>query len=131
MSLDNKISWCPVYNIDAKLENTHYNSLLDNQHTVEPELRSHDNQSKIPDSPPNGGLYGGPQSNKPWANKPVVPSMTNLIHNNLRSANPPPGATEQYVGTDRFGNNLAPMPNIYWFNPCNKHGLYNIKGPKI
>ena len=49
------------------------------------------------------------------------------IQNNLRSANPPPGATEQYVGGDRLGNNYAPMPGTYWFNPVDRLGQFQIK----
>ena len=84
----------------------------------------------LPPSPPNGGLYGGPQSAGSWANIPVVPTMTNMIHNNLKSANPPPGATVQYIGTDRLGNSPAEMPEIYWYNPEHAHGLHSIKGVK-
>ena len=52
--------------------------------------------------------------------------ITNLIHFNLRSANPPPGATEQYVGTDRLGNNYVPMIGVNWYNPENGKGLYRM-----
>ena len=41
----------------------------------------------------------GNESNKPWMPIKVTPTATNYIQNNLLSANPPPGATEQYVGT--------------------------------
>lgn len=93
---------------------------------VQPEKRDFDANTAIPESSPNGGLYGGPQSTEPWANIPVTPSGTNLIHYNLRSANPPPGATEQYVGTDRLGNNYNPMIGVYWYNPEEQHAKYRM-----
>ena len=80
------------------------------------ELRWHDENTKAPDPVPNGGLFGGPQAIGPYASIYVTPTATNLINNNLRSANPPPGATEQYIGTNRMGNNYIPMPGVYWYN---------------
>ena len=35
--------------------------------------------------------------------------------------------TEQYIGTERLGNNYAPMPGTYWYNPEGQHGQFNIK----
>ena len=93
---------------------------------ISPEKRDFDANTAIPESLPNGGLFGGPQSTGPWANIPITPSGTNLIHYNLRSANPPPGATEQYVGTDRLGNNYVPMIGVNWYNPENKNGMYRM-----
>lgn len=91
-------------------------------------LRDKNPYTEIPPSPPNGGLYGGPQSVKPWANIPVTPTTTNLINNVLKQANPPPGAELHYPGTNRLGNNYQAMPGIYWYNPDGKsHG--NIAGP--
>ena len=72
--------------------------------------------NEMPPSQKNGGLYSGEQSNKPWASIPVTPTATNYINNNLKSANPPPGATKQYVGTNRFGNNYVPTPGVKWYN---------------
>ena len=93
---------------------------------VAPEKRDFDPNTAIPEGLPNGGLYGGPQSTEPWANIPITPSGTNLIHYNLRSANPPPGATEQYIGTDRIGNNYNPMIGVYWYNPEATHAMYRM-----
>ena len=126
--LEDKISWCPVVKIDENLTKEHYS-------TVEPGkvpavFRDYNPDSKIPPSPPNGGLFGGEQSKQPWANIPITPSMTNLIHHNSRSANPPPGALEQYIGTERPGNNYSPMPGVYWYNPPQQRGIYYIKGVK-
>ena len=93
------------------------------------ELRWNDEITAAPESPPNGGLFGGPQAVGPYASIPVVPTATNMINKNLRSANPPPGATQQYPGTNRYGNNYIPMPGVYWYNdthPINK-GPYAMK----
>ena len=103
---------------------------VDKESTVLPELRSKDLNTTIPPPAPNGGLYGGPECLKPWMPIPVTPTTTNLIQNNLRSANPPPGATEQYIGTTRKGNNYIAMPGVYWYNKASSTnpGPFNIKG---
>ena len=64
-------------------------------------------QQGIPPRALNGGLYTGEPFAKdaPWANVPVVPDVTYMIHHNLRSAKPPPGALVHYPGTVRPGNN--------------------------
>ena len=74
-------------------------------------------QIPAPPSPPNGGIFGGPQSTAPWANIPVTPDMHVLITQNLASANPPPGAMKQMVGTNRLGNNTIVQPPVGWFQP--------------
>jgi len=93
--------------------------------------RDSDPYTKIRTPPPNGELYGGPQTNRAWGSIHVIPTATNYINNNLHSANPPPGATIQYVSNDRFGNNYSPMPGIQWYNPTSPHlkNKFNIKGP--
>jgi len=73
----------------------------------------------------NGGLYTGAPAKGPWAPIPVTPTSTNMIMKNLKSANPPPGAMSQYVGTNRLGNNYTAMPGVNWYS--NK-GSVN-KGP--
>merc|ERR1711990_1238892 len=62
---------------------------------------------------------------------PVTPTTTNMINKNLVSAEPPPGATEQYIGTNRQGNNFTAMPGINWYNTTNESnpGPFNLKGP--
>lgn len=93
---------------------------------IDPAERSSNPDSKMPQRPPNGGLYGGPQQDRPWMPIDVTPTATNLIVNNLKSANPPPGAVEQYVGTNRLGNNYTAMPDVYWHTNVNR-GPYNLK----
>ena len=116
------MGYCPYMEVNSKSGS--YKTLTDG--LVAPEKRDFDANTSIPESLPNGGLYSSAQSTGPWANTPVIPSGTNLIHFNLRSANPPPGATEQYVGTDRLGNNYVPMIGVNWYNPENGKGLYRM-----
>lgn len=82
------------------------------------------NKSEIPQAP-NGGLYGGPQQNKPWLPIHIEPTAFNLIANNLSSANPPPGAIEQYIGSNRLGNNINNTKNIDAYDK--QSGKYNFK----
>jgi hypothetical protein len=117
------MGYCPYMEIKAPHGGS-YKTLTDG--LVSPEQRGSNENTAIPPALPNGGLFMPPQSTMPWANIPVIPSDTNLIHNNLRSANPPPGATQQYVSTDRLGNNYAPMIGVYWYNPENARGLYRM-----
>ena len=86
-----------------------------------------------PPSPANGGLFGGPQAVGEYASIPVIPTATNMINNNLLSANPPPGATTQYPGTNRLGNNFSTMPGINWYNDTTNvnPGQFRIKGPQV
>jgi hypothetical protein len=76
----------------------------------------------------NGGLYGGEQSREPWMPIPITPTSTNFMEN-LRSAKPPPGAMQQFVGTVRLGNNYTAMPGVEWY-VSNKPecGPFSIKG---
>jgi hypothetical protein len=73
-------------------------------------------QTRAPPPVPNGGLFGGPQAVGEYASIHVIPTTTNMIHHNLRSANPPPGATTQYPGTHRDKNNYVAMPGVFWYN---------------
>ena len=102
---------------------------VDNNSEIPLELRWNDELTAAPEPVPNGGIFGGPQAQGPYASIHVTPTATNLINKNLRSANPPPGATVQYPGTNRHGNNYIPMPGVYWYNdthPINK-GPYAMK----
>jgi hypothetical protein len=88
---------------------------------------SHDEPAPPP--VPNGGLFGGPQAVGEYASIHVTPTTTNMINNNLRSANPPPGAIHQYPGTNRDRNNYMAKPGVCWYNdthPVNK-GPFSIK----
>ena len=91
--------------------------------------RWNSSDTRAPPPVPNGGLFGGPQAVGEYASIHVIPTATNMINNNLKSANPPPGATTQYVGTNRDKNNYVPMPGVYWFNDTHSvnKGPYSIK----
>ena len=117
-----------LQNNNIVFENVNYP--VDKKSNVKPEFRSSSINDQMPPSAPNGGLYGGPVCLKPWMPIPITPTATNLIQNNLRSANPPPGATEQYVGNIRKGNNYTSMPGVYWYNKTMEPnvGPFNIKG---
>jgi hypothetical protein len=55
---------------------------------------------------PHGGLYTSSSTGQPWHSIPVIPETANMLQN-LKSANPPPGALNQYIGTNRMGNNTT------------------------
>lgn len=118
------LGYCPY--MEIKSQKGSYPTLTSELLASHPESKGSYENTTIPPSPPNGGLYNAPQVTAPWGNIPVIPSDLNLIHYNLRSANPPPGATEQYVGTDRMGNNYAPMIGVYWYNPEQSNGMYRM-----
>ena len=85
--------------------------------------------TRAPSPKPNGDLFGGPQAVGEHASIPVIPTATNMIHHNLRSANPPPGAIHQYPGTNRDKNNYIPMPGVHWYNDTHhvNTGPHSIK----
>ena len=70
--------------------------------------------SAIPPRALNGGLYTGEpfQKDAPWRNFPAVPDAGYLTHVNLRSAQPPPGATTQFSAGLRPGNNEPRLPGV-------------------
>ena len=110
------------------MNNFKNNYPVDKPGSVDIHKRSFDEHNQMPNSKPNGGIYGGKHSTKPWASIHIIPTATNLIHNNLKSANPPPEATTQYIGSNRLGNNYIGMPGVKWYNPNNKQGEFLIKG---
>ena len=101
------------------------NNNVDVTTNIPSHYRSNTPYTAMPENPKNGGIYGGVSSKKPWMPILITPTATNYIVNNLKSANPPPGAREQYIGTNRLGNNYVSMPNVYWFND----GQYDNRGP--
>ena len=91
--------------------------------------RSSNPHTPMPENPVNGGIYGGPSSKKPWMPIAITPTATNLITRNLLSANPPPGAIKQFIGTNRLGNNYTSMPGVVWYNNVHPDniGPFNMK----
>ena len=77
-------------------------------------------RSPVPAPALNGGRYVGAPfwAGAPHANVVVVPDASRMIHEHLRSANPPPGATTQFVGSLRPGNNAPDMPGVGPYGPC-------------
>lgn len=79
-------------------------------------------QQHVPPPPPslNGGLYTGApfHPNAPWANVPATPDAVYLMMENLKSANPPPGAQYHVPGSTRPGNNLLDIPNLRFISPA-------------
>jgi hypothetical protein len=86
--------------------------------------------SYVPAPPPskNGGLYTGPEPPKsaPWAAIPVTPDADYMIHENLKSANPPAGALFQYPGNIRPGNNFQAFPGLTPFLGNKSFGPFNF-----
>jgi len=71
--------------------------------------------SPIPPRSLNGGLYTGEPflKNAPWRNFPYVPSADAIMQEQLKSANPPPGAQVLYPsGNTRPGNNRIEKKGI-------------------
>jgi len=125
-------NWCPYQKYNPTVpqnQQGHYTTVEEGK--VIAAFRNSGPDNAMPPVPRHGGLFSGEETKNPWNAIPVTPTMTNYIQNNLRSANPPPGATEQYVGGERLGNNYAPMPGTYWYNPTDHmNGKFRMKVTK-
>ena len=76
------------------------------------------NVQPFPGMMPNGGMYSGEScTHRAHIPNPVVHTGTYFHQILLSSAKPPPGAQEQYVGTNRVGNHFGVMPGVNWYNP--------------
>jgi len=101
---------------------------VDLESDIKPTLRWTNANTTVPPMRHNGGLYSGPQNNAPYMPRYVPPTSTYFMQVLLKSANPPPGAIEQYPTENRLGNNYTAMPNVHWFNSAyDNKGPYNIK----
>lgn len=81
----------------------------------------------IPKPDVAAGLYTQ-QFKGPWGNINVTPTTTEYINKNLLSANPPPGATTQYPGTIRQGNNYDTYVGINdYVGTAKNSGPFTIK----
>lgn len=104
---------------------------VDIKSDIHPYLRNHDAHSTVPYPPVNGGLYCGPENNAPWMPIKAPATTTYFVQHHVRNADPPPppGATEQYPGDNRLGNNYTPMPGVNWYNSAysRNNGPFNIK----
>lgn len=84
--------------------------------------------NQVPGPSYNGAVTIGELCQGGHCSIPVTPLDSNLIHNNLRSANPPPGATINYPGTNRLGNNHLEMPGIQNYIGTEENpGPFNIQ----
>ena len=92
------------------------NVSVDQASNINPNQQWDGPASSAPPAPVNGGLYSGEAAKGPWGSIPVTPTTSNYINNNLKSANPPPGATEQYPGNPRLGNNHQGMNGVKWYS---------------
>ena len=80
----------------------------------------------LPAQSVHGGLYNSTSQGQEWHSIPVTPEMANMM-NNLASANPPPGAMQQFIGTNRPGNNSVNMPGVFRYQPNPAQpNMYNI-----
>jgi len=80
----------------------------------------------LPAQPAHGGLFNSASTGKDWHAIPVAPEMSAMMAN-LASANPPPGAMQQFIGTERPGNNSVQLPGVYRYQPNTEHpNMYNI-----
>jgi hypothetical protein len=91
-------------------------------------MESYSSYVPPPNHSKNGGLYSGPEAppGAPWAAIPVVPDVDYLIHENLKSANPPAGALYQYPGNIRPGNNFQSFPGLSKYVGTEKFGPFNF-----
>ena len=82
----------------------------------------------MPNSSYNGAITTGDPCLGGHCAIPTTPTVSNYINNNLLSANPPPGANTQYVGTNRLGNNTMEMPGIQsYIGTQTNSGPFNIQ----
>ncbi len=73
--------------------------------------------SGIPPRKPNGGLYTGEIAKGDWGCFPVVPEAYIYSTENLKSADPPPRATNFIPGGfNRVGNSVQLFPNHTKYN---------------
>jgi hypothetical protein len=73
--------------------------------------------SGIPPRKVNGGLYTGEQAKGPWGCYSVIPEAYIYTTENLKSANPPPGAMDTIPGGDtRVGNSVQLFPSHKKYN---------------
>ena len=95
---------------------------------IPPHHRDYSPYSQMPAPLPNGGIFRGPQSNKPWAHVPTPATATNHTTELLKSANPPEEAIK-HIQQARIGNSYVAQPDTYWYNPENMPSCsYRIMG---
>lgn len=108
-------------NINTYYMNTHSNGRTLN---VPKELPA----GILPTSSYNGGITVGEKCIGPHCSISVPPTTGYLVGSNLKSANPPPGALQQYPSTFRLGNNSDVNPRIKKYQGTQLNsGPFNIE----
>jgi len=92
-------------------------------------MRGDSFDSRVNKMLPNGGLYTGPVIQRAMIPEPIYPTSTYFSTELLQSANPPPGAMEQAIGTNRPGNNYTAAPHVKWYSDTTEvnSGPFNLK----
>lgn len=92
-------------------------------------MRGDSFDSKVNSMLPNGGLYSGVEVERAMIPKKIQPTSTYFSTVLLKEANPPPGALEQAVGTNRPGNNYTAAPSVFWYADTHKvnKGPFRLK----
>jgi thiol-disulfide isomerase/thioredoxin len=107
---------------------------MDTRSSVPPAQQSVDAMTSMAPPAPHGGLYhpSAPPANGGWGSIPVPATAAGYTHNNLRSANPPPGATEQYMtaATNRPGNSYSAKPGVYNYKDGTTYALKCTNGAR-
>ena len=85
-------------------------------------------ENTVPGPSYNSAVTTGPPCQGGHCGIPVTPLDSILIHHNLASAQPPPGANISYPGTAHLGNNLNQMPGISQYRgTALNHGPFAIQ----
>lgn len=102
---------------------------VDRESSVPFVLRGDSFDTKVNSMLPNGGLYSGVQVDRAMIPQKIVPTSTYFTTVMLKGANPPPGAIEQAIGTNRPGNNYTAAPTVFWYanTPPKNSGPFNLK----
>ena len=107
---------------------------MDTHSSVPPAQQSTDAMSPMAPPAPHGGLYhpSAPPAKGGWGSIPVPATAAGYTHENLRSANPPPGATEQYMtaATNRPGNSYSAKPGVYNYKDGTTYALKCTNGAR-
>ena len=100
---------------------------MDSPSMVPPYQQSTDSSTAMPPPAPHGGLYlpSAPPAKGGWGSLPVTPTASSYTHKNLRSANPPPGAVDQYMtsATNRPGNSHSAKPGVFDYKDGKTYSL--------
>jgi hypothetical protein len=107
---------------------------VDVRSSVPPAQQASGPHDAMPPPSYNAGLYTGLPFEGPWGNIPITPTAAGTTHDALRSANPPPGATQMYAtgATNRPGNSYSAKPGVNHYDGGHGGKMHTIRctGPK-